>query len=268
MTATAAPTLPQTCYPTVWLWPGQALYAGPSLHLQPHSGSVWCLAVGVDGDLIVTTEAQRMVSRSVLIPPRTVHHLDTGGGRLISCYLDPASDRAVCCRSKCTAVAGEFAVDHVDVEELTKLPADDVAAQLWLDLAAPAAARPMDPRIHEVLARIIADPAGAPAARRFADELGLSESRFLHLFRQESGTSVRRYRLWMRLIRAGVAISAGKNLTDAAADAGFASPSHLADRFKSTFGLTATQLLGSGVIVRVPTRVRRAVVTDDEASRW
>lgn len=39
------------------------------------------------------------------------------------------------------------------------------------------------------------------------------------------------------------------NLT-AAASAGFASPSHLSDRFKSTFGLTATQLLGTGVTVR------------------
>jgi AraC-like DNA-binding protein len=56
----------------------------------------------------------------------------------------------------------------------------------------------------------------------------------------------------MRLIRAGLAISEGKNLTEAAADAGFASPSHLSDRFKSTFGLTATQLLSSGVVLRTP----------------
>lgn len=252
MTAVAAPTLPQTCYPAVWLWPGQALYAGPSLHLAPHSGSVWCLAVGVDGDLIVTTDSQRVVARSVLIPPRTLHHLDTDGGRLVSCYLDPSSDRAAHCRSRCRFTAGEFGTDHVDVDALRHLPADDGAAQQWLDLAAPSASRRMDPRIHDVLVCIMADPAGAPAARRFAADLGLSESRFLHLFRQESGTSLRRYRLWTRLIRAGIAISAGTNLTDEAADAGFASPSHLADRFKSTFGLTATQLLSSGAIVRVP----------------
>jgi hypothetical protein len=35
MGAETAGTLPQTCCPTVWLWPGQALYAGPSLNLQP-----------------------------------------------------------------------------------------------------------------------------------------------------------------------------------------------------------------------------------------
>ena len=55
MSAKAAPALPQTCCPTVWLWPGQALYAGPSLNLAPHSGSVWCFAVGIGGPLTVTT---------------------------------------------------------------------------------------------------------------------------------------------------------------------------------------------------------------------
>ena len=81
---------------------------------------------------------------------------------------------------------------------------------------------------------------------------GLSESRFLHLFRDEFGTSVRRYRLWVRLMHAGAAIAAGDNLTTAAMKAGFASPSHLADRFKTTFGLSATQLLGTGLNLRTP----------------
>lgn len=56
MTANVPPALPQTCCPSVWLWPGQALYAGPSLNLAPHSGSVWCLAVGIDGPLTVATK--------------------------------------------------------------------------------------------------------------------------------------------------------------------------------------------------------------------
>lgn len=38
------------------------------------------------------------------------------------------------------------------------------------------------------------------------------------------------------------------NLTAAAADA---SPSHLADRFRQTFGLTATSLLGTGIAIQV-----------------
>jgi AraC-like DNA-binding protein len=50
----------------------------------------------------------------------------------------------------------------------------------------------------------------------------------------------------------GAAIAAGDNLTTAAMKAGFASPSHLADRFKTTFGLSASQLLGTGLTLRTP----------------
>ena len=95
MTADAAHALPQTCYPTVWLWPGQALYAGPSLNLAPHSGSVWCLAVGIDGPLTVATQdGATRDANSVLIPPRLTHHLTCHGSGLVSCYLEPTSDRA------------------------------------------------------------------------------------------------------------------------------------------------------------------------------
>ena len=58
---------------------GQALYAGPGLGLEPHSGSVWCLAVGVDAPLTVTVGAASHVVRAALIPPRLTHHLAVDG---------------------------------------------------------------------------------------------------------------------------------------------------------------------------------------------
>lgn len=58
--------------------------------------------------------------------------------------------------------------------------------------------------------------------------------------------------MWCRLLRAGALLATGHDLTTAAVDSGFASPSHLADRFKSTFGLSASQLLATGLQIRVP----------------
>lgn len=252
MTAAEVPALPQTCYPAVWLWPGRALYAGPGLNLEPHSGSVWCLAVGVDGDVTVTAGGVQVVARSVLVPPRLTHHLDTHGGRLVSGYFDASSNRVSVCRMKCRSVQGPFAVGHLNDAVLKQLPEDDIAASRWLDLAAPASPNRVDPRIAEAVAQVTADPAGAPSSRQLAADVGLSESRFLHLFQDQVGTTLRRYRLWIRLIAAGIAIRDGMNLTDAAANAGFASPSHLADRFKCTFGLTATQLLSQGTLLHIP----------------
>jgi AraC-like DNA-binding protein len=253
MTAEIASPLPQTCCPSVWLWPGQALYSGPSLNLAPHSGSVWCLAVGIDGPLTVATvDGTTRDAHSVLIPPRLTHQLTCHGTGLVSCYLEPTSDRADASRHKFGAFSGEIGMGHVEEERLQFTPTDDESACRWLDLAAPLSPRPVDPRIAAAASRIRDDPATAVSSRELAAEAGLSESRFLHLFRDELGTSLRRYRLWVRLVHAGTAVAEGKNLTTAAVEAGFASPSHLADRFKTTFGLSATQLLGTGLILRTP----------------
>jgi AraC-like DNA-binding protein len=253
MTAEAGTALPQTCYPSIWLWPGQALYAGPSLNLEPHSGSVWCLAVGIDGPLTVATaDGVKRTARSVLIPPRLTHQLTCHGTGLVSCYLEPTSERASTSRHKFDDWQGEVGLRHVDEERLQFSPTDDESASHWLDLAAPAAPRHIDPRIIAATRTICDDPAGSIASRELAAAAGLSESRFLHLFRDELGTSLRRYRLWVRLTHAGTAIAAGDNLTTAAMKSGFASPSHLADRFKTTFGLSASQLLGTGLTLRTP----------------
>jgi len=248
MTAKATAALPQTCYPSVWLWPGQALYAGPSLNLAPHSGSVWCLAVGIDGPLTVATaDGANRTARSVLIPPRLTHQLTCHGAGLVSCYLEPTSERADAGRNKFDDWQEGVGVRHVDEERLQFTPSDDESALHWLALATPAAHRRIDPRIAAAARTIRDDPTATISSRELAAAAGLSESRFLHVFRDELGTSVRRYRLWVRLTHAGAAIAAGDNLTTAAMKAGFASPSHLADRFKQTFGLSASQLLGTGL---------------------
>ncbi|WP_243858518.1 AraC family transcriptional regulator [Mycobacterium sp. DL440] len=245
------PPLPQTCCPTVWLWPGQALYAGLGLGLEPHSGSVWCLAVGVGGPLTVTVPNHTIVAHSVLIPPRITHHLSMEGA-LVSGYLDPSSQRSTSCRQQFTEFRDGIGVGHAAETRLAAMPDDDEAARRWLAVAAPNAPHRIDPRIELVAKQIREDPATAVPARELAAAAGLSESRFLHLFRREAGTSLRRYRMWSRLVLAGTAVAAGQNLTRAAADSGFASPSHLADTFKTTFGLPATQLLATGLRLRTP----------------
>jgi hypothetical protein len=117
----------------------------------------------------------------VLIPPRLTHQLSCHGAGLVSCYLEPTSDRGDAGRHK----FGEW---HSGV---------------GVDLAVPAAQRRVDPRIAAAARRIRQDAAAAISSGELAAAARLSESRFLHLFRDELGTSLRRYRLWVRLIHAG-----------------------------------------------------------------
>ncbi|KZM69557.1 AraC family transcriptional regulator [Nocardia terpenica] len=257
MTADVGRALPRTCYPVVWLWPGTALYCGRALELAPHSGAVWCLAVGIDNPITIeVNERDPITARSALIPPRLIHRLRCHGSRMMFAYFDPASARASSCRPAMTRWIDEVGIGHADERRLVRLAAtvltdaDDSLAQDWLDLAARPEQRHIDPRIAEVTRRIRRDPAAATPARELAEAVGLSESRLLHLFREHIGTSLRRFRLWARLEHAVAAYHRGHTITAAAAEAGFATPSHLADRFRSTFGLSVTALLHTGADIR------------------
>ncbi|WP_232851540.1 AraC family transcriptional regulator [Nocardia acididurans] len=249
---------------------GHALYAGPALDLEPHSGSVWCFAVGVDHPFTIRLgDADRFDTTTALIPPRTTHQLIAHGGRMIFAYLDPSSHRAQACRELMTDRTRAVGVGHTADQRLRELGATLLAATAaeipidgarsatetlgiaWLDLAAPALQQVMDARITEAVKIIHNDPAATVPAGELAAQAGLSESRFLHLFRQEAGTSLRRYRQWARLLHTATVFLAGHDLTRAATEAGFASPSHFADRFRITFGLSATRLLGSGARLRL-----------------
>jgi len=105
---------------------------------------------------------------------------------------------------------------------------------------------PLDPRIADTVHLLLDDPTATPGARGLAARAGGSRSHFLRRFSRETGTSLRRYRLWARMVVVARVIADGGDLTRAAADAGFASPSHCSDTFLRMFGLTASELLGSG----------------------
>ncbi|MEU3271769.1 AraC family transcriptional regulator [Saccharomonospora sp. NPDC006951] len=253
MTRGLTPALPETCCATLWLGQAHAIYAGPSLGLEPHSGSVSCLAIGVDGPFTVrTTESAGRAVRSAFIPPRLTHQVVASAERMIFCYLDATSAREKACRQRLPGTGGPPYYGHADTGRLAELGAELIAsgsrevAQRWLDLAAPSAPAGLDPRIADAARFLREHPAPAPAAAELAARCGVSVSRFLHLFRAGTGTSFRRYRLWARMMRTAWLLSGeGErvSLTTAAVDAGFASPSHFSDSFNAMFGLRPNMVL-------------------------
>nr|WP_086938201.1 helix-turn-helix transcriptional regulator [Thaumasiovibrio occultus] len=104
-----------------------------------------------------------------------------------------------------------------------------------------------DSRIHALVAeldRCLQGQCLKPThwrAEEVAAKLALSESRFLHLFRQEMGIAWRPYLLWRRMICAVNAILSGANATEAAHMAGFSDSAHLSRTFRATFGITFRQ---------------------------
>ncbi|MBP2322729.1 AraC-like DNA-binding protein [Kibdelosporangium banguiense] len=226
----------------LWVAPGHAVYVGPSLRLDTHVGSVACLVLGLDGTVTVDVPGHSITGvRSALVPPRLPHKITVSGRATAFCYLEPAA--AAACRARMDD-RHVIAVDHRDEDVLSGLA---IRGGSLIELAV----LPTDARILAATRTLhSADGIETPAAV-LAAQAGLSLSRFLHLFVEQTGTGVRSYRRWARMLIVAQVVSRGGDLTRAAADAGFATPSHFSAAFRRMFGLTPSRLLATGVSIAV-----------------
>lgn len=104
------------------------------------------------------------------------------------------------------------------------------------------ARRPLDPRIDQALQVLRENPKLPHAAGCLAESCELSRSRFLHLFREETGLSFRRFRAWRRARHVMARMGLCSNLTRLAVDLGYPDATHFSHSVRRTYGLKATDL--------------------------
>ena len=167
-------------------------------------------------------------------------------------YLDPATAGHEACRRRMADPVGPVSCRHVDEPAVVAATAQggDALRRVATAGADGASAR-IDARIRDSL-RAITDTGGADIPTELlARRAGLSPTRFRRLFVQQAGIGIRPYRRWARMITVARVVAAGGDLTRAAADAGFATPSHLTHAFGQMFGLRPSHLLAAGGRIRV-----------------
>lgn len=246
--------------PLLISWGARALYIGPAFKLAAHRNAVAVLAVGLDDVLGVARdpagpEAGFDYCRTALIAPNQLHLLDTPGAEYAFLYVDALSHDLAGLRSRCRRRVGQLVCD-LDGESalIAMLGSMDRSAAGW-HAAGPAFAAALglgcaqaDFRVRQAAAAMLASPAAGTDAAWHAAQAGLSSSRFQHVFKQQTGVSFRRYRIWARLQATMDSVMSGKTLTEAAYDAGFASSAHLSATFKAMFGMSLTKLLSGNVL--------------------
>lgn len=105
------------------------------------------------------------------------------------------------------------------------------------------AVRGFDARIRTVIDRINADPAGSASAEACAAMVHLSFSRFLHLFKQETGVPFRAFRAWKRARSLLRHVREPSTLTDIALDTGYPDSTHFSHSIRQVYGLRPSDIL-------------------------
>lgn len=239
---------------------GRALYLGPAGDTTPHAHHALQLSVGLEGPVRLRHAAGPWQELDgALVPPDVAHQLDGRGGPVLLLYLEPESEDG---RSWLLDSPSEIQpVDH-DAVAAVRAAAQGLGCEFDAGAAyarmlesvgiANAEPTPSDPRVGAAIRRLRRDPAMPRALGPLAQEVGLSPSRFRHLFREQIGMSTQSYVVWLRLYTACRALAGGAPLSDAALCGGFSDAAHFTRTFRRTFGLAPSQVAARLELMNIP----------------
>jgi len=241
-------------------WGARSLFIGPSLNLDAHRNAVAVVAIGLDAQFAVAIDPKRPERgarrvRTALIPPNTLHKLTSTRGRMAFMYVDAAS-RDLASLSAMTSIQTRSAGFNLRIERsllkslraLADGDADFNAVKRELERLVSGSHRSaFDPKLLPAIKYLQRRIADKPTLEQLAKRVHLSASRFRHAFKELTGVSVRRYRVWVAMGHAMRSLVGGKSLTVAAYEAGFSSSAHFSFAFKQMFGLAPSQLVKNGL---------------------
>lgn len=222
--------------------PGYILAFGESIDARPHSHPLWQICIPY-GHAFLNDIRQ---DSGFVIPPNIEHKVNMACGWIL--LAEPESELGSCIESISLTNLSLLSGASANKLELFEILNDQ---KLEKHLTSEHTSRALHPKLMLLMKRLdscFLDSCVKPErwrASEVAESIALSESRFLHLVKEQLGIAWRPYLLWRRLLCAIKVILEGKNATQAAYIAGFSDSAHLSRTIKKTFGMNLTELLTS-----------------------
>ena len=234
------------------LWEHRALSVAALGRVGRHAHAAAALLVGIDGMFSIRERGDWRRTRTALIPAGVTHELACGTTLMATLYLFPTTGEA-------SRLAARLGLSEASLRVDFELPAgftawlaavhggdhDRATTGAGLDalVGGPLRAPALDPRVLQTAQRLQEGLCDPPPMQALAEEVGLSESRLMHLFKAEVGIPVRRFRAWARMRSVTQNVARGDSLTMAALASGFADSAHMSHAFRSMFGIAASTVL-------------------------
>ncbi len=207
----------------------------PRLHNRPHRHVAASLLVGLTQPISVQLAGHWLSAPAVWAAP-DVNQALSADGPVAVIHVDP-DQRAW----RCLGLEGpggplpveRFQAFHEALRELVAAPQAAAALRLRRTLEA-GEPRALDPRVMHACQLLRASDSDISGAE-LAAVVGLSESRFRHLFRVEAGVTLKRFQLHLKCTRALTLWRDDMTLTDLALAAGFYDQPHLNRTLRAMF---------------------------------
>lgn len=237
----------QYCFrPNLFMWSNLTLFFGPLHCLKFHSMGAVAINVGLYQPFILKTiNGTSKPYRCAIIPAGCKHELNAFGNIVASLIIEKNSTayaslkkRILFHTSKVTSIADSKLIECFQKIYEEKPTKAEIYQLLNLLLNTDNETNEnVDPRINKTMKTIQLDPGNDFSQEYLASSVGLSSSRFRHLFREQSDIPYRRYRMWRRVVSAMDTLHKVDNLTYAAMEAGFTDSAHFNRCFRDTLGV-------------------------------
>ena len=210
------------------------------------------IIIAVNGSLTIHGGKTTKTEGAIIKPDFT--HSILGTGLIISILLDP--ETALC--SEVISILGSKDVLKLEpsiTETLTNhfknytnrhFSEDGICELLSKSLASSKSftvGSQIDHRISHVIELIKSSPQKSLPFATLIKASGVSEGRLMHLFKKETGTTIRKYVLWNKLQHAIKLHLVGNSLKQSARLSGFSDPAHFNRVFVSNYGLNPSFML-------------------------
>ncbi|MDX1755834.1 MAG: helix-turn-helix transcriptional regulator [Marinobacter sp.] len=232
----------------LYIWPDHWQLWGHLLANRTHRHSSASLLVGLEGPFELECEGQWRTTRAALVAPDVPQALNPGQTDMWVVQLDPDSRPWLQLKGLLEGQPSRD-LDPAIASLAEQPPADCGAMQQALAALLARYGRPLQPLDERVVACCRILRRDMPERLNLADlaaRVGLSPSRLTHLFRSETGVSLRRFLLQLKMHRAMNCWAPGKTVSELAVEAGFYDQPHLVRTARELFDALPSAYAGTG----------------------
>jgi AraC-like DNA-binding protein len=224
----------------------RVFYAGLLGRPRERCSGAFNIYVSIEGGLWLTTaEGRKRLGEMVAVLPNVPHTIASDYRSVLSFVIEPESVCPGVLEDLVRRLSGPEAeaftrrIRAAYLELRDHHSGDDFSSAefdlLCLGEALPA--RQLDPRVARAIVQIGRFSGEPVTAASCAAEAGLSPSRFLHLFKEETGISFRSFRAWKRARHLLHFANQDINLAHLAQDIGYPDSTHFSHSIRRFYGL-------------------------------
>jgi AraC-like DNA-binding protein len=228
------------------IMPERVFYAGLLGRPRERCPGALHVYVSIKGGLrLMTADGRDACGELFAVPPNQRHTITSDFRSAICVVIEPESVDAGAfdaLAGRLSGPEGQLVAGRIRAayQQLRDLQHRDGITSAELDIMCFGEVLPqraLDPRVVRWIAQIDTFSGGPVTAASCAAAAGLSASRFLHLFKQETGISFRAFRAWKRARHLLHFANQDLNLAHLAQDIGYPDSTHFSHSIRRFYGL-------------------------------